>query len=170
MFRKIFHHGKELRAGWRLLIFLRSVLRRRSRNHVAVLTAAPARLSAAAPGDLMIGEGGTLHRRPDRDVDYGWPRTPQPNGVRHPFHPHIVQTILLDGRSLGFSDASAVILLIYLSGRYRIHGLNVASIELLKFAGLWLLANLLIGLSEEITYHGYSCTHWRTESDFGRPR
>jgi membrane protease YdiL (CAAX protease family) len=55
----------------------------------------------------------------------------------------------------GLAMPSAIILLIFLGGGYRMHGLNLAGAELLKFAALWLFANLLIGLSEEILFRGY---------------
>jgi len=59
------------------------------------------------------------------------------------------------GSLWGLVISSVVILLIFLGGGYRVHGLNVAGAELLKFSGLWLFANLLIGLSEEILFRGY---------------
>jgi len=59
------------------------------------------------------------------------------------------------GAGWGLAMPSAIILLIFLSGGYHVQGLNVHGIELAKFAGLWLLASLLIGFSEEITYRGY---------------
>ncbi len=55
----------------------------------------------------------------------------------------------------GLFMPSVIILLIFIGGGYRAHGLNLTGTGLLKFAGLWLLANLFIGLSEEILFRGY---------------
>jgi uncharacterized protein len=155
MLRKIFHNGKELRAGWRLLIFCvlfylvgRVVTWLLLRLHLPDYP-------PLHPGDLMIGEGGTLIVALIATLIMA--------GLEHcSLTVYGIPSIRkLFGRSFwmgvvwGLVMPSAVILLIYLSGGYRIHGLNLAGTELLKFAGLWLLANLLIGLSEEITYRGY---------------
>lgn len=107
------------------------------------------------PMDLIISEGGTLivsliatlimGRFERRSLGvYGIPRVGD-----------------LFGRSFwigvawGVAMPSAIILLIFLRGGYHVQGFNLAGAQLVKFASLWLLANLLIGLSEEITYRGY---------------
>jgi membrane protease YdiL (CAAX protease family) len=155
MLRKIFHNGRELRAGWRLLIFcvLFFVIGRLVRmglERVHLPDYPPLH-----PMDLVIGEGGTLvvaliataimasfeHRRL---AVYGIPR------LRDLFG-----RLFWSGVIWGLVMPSAVILLIFLGGGYHVHGLNVTGVALFKFAGLWLFANLLIGLSEEITFRGY---------------
>jgi membrane protease YdiL (CAAX protease family) len=153
--RKIFHNGRELRAGWRLLLFCILVL---AIGHIVrkVLE----RLHATDypglhPGDLIVGDAALLtvaliataimarfeHRS---FVAYGIPRVRQLFGG-----------LFWNGVVWGAVMPSAVMLLIYLAGGYRVHGLNMAGAELFKFAALWLFANLLIGLSEEITFRGY---------------
>lgn len=153
--RKIFHNDKELRAGWRLLIFcilflliglvVRTVL---EHSHLPDYP-------GLHPVDLMIGEGGTLvaslaatwvmgkfERR--HLAVYGIPRARDLFGRS-----------FWTGVGWGAAMTSAIILLIFLGGGYRLQGLTVTGVELVKFAGLWLLTNLLIGFSEEITYRGY---------------
>ena len=155
MLRNIFHNGKELRAGWRLLIFCGLFY---FVGRVATWLLLRLHLPdypSLHPVDLMIGEGGTLivaliatlimARFERRSLAvYGIP------SLRNLFG-----RSFWVGGAWGLVMPSGVILLIYLSGGYRIHSLNMAGTVLLKYAGLWLLANLLIGLSEEITYRGY---------------
>lgn len=107
------------------------------------------------PADLMIGEGGVLivsliataimarfeHRR---FSVYGIPR------LRDLFG-----RLFRAGFVWGVAMPSAIILLISLSGDYKVHGLNMTGAQLGRFLALWLVANLLIGLSEEITFRGY---------------
>lgn len=153
--RKIFHNGKELRSGWRLLIFValfvligQGVRTGLERLHLPDYP-------PLHPMDLVIGEGGTLivalvasfimarfERR--RLTVYGIPR------LRDLFGRQFWQ-----GAAWGMLMPSAIILLIFLAGGYKVHGLNLTGSELIKFAALWFFANLLIGLSEEITFRGY---------------
>lgn len=156
MLRKIFHNGRELRAGWRLLVFVIlfvaiGYLVRRVLERLPLPSDSPS-LNAV---DLIVSEGGTLvvaliataimayfERR--RLTVYGIP------GIGELFG-----RLFWSGVVWGLIMPSAVIFLIWLGGGYRVHGLNVAGLGLLKFALLWLLANLFIGFSEEITFRGY---------------
>lgn len=153
--RKLFHNGRELRSGWRLLIFcalffavgylVRSVLLRLHLPDYPPLH----------PMDLVIGEGGTLivaliatalmavfEKR--RLTIYGIPRVPDLFGQ-----------LFWKGVVWGAAMPSVIILLIFLAGGYRIQGFNLVGSQPMKFALLWIFANLLIGLSEEITFRGY---------------
>lgn len=153
--RGIFHNGRELRSGWRLLIFvalfiglgrgLRFLLEHANLPDYHGLNAM----------DLIIAEGGTLlvsmvataimARFERRALTvYGIPR------LRDLFG-----RLFWIGLVWGAAMPSAIILLIFLAGGYRVHGLNLHGAEALKFASLWLFANLLIGMSEEITFRGY---------------
>ncbi len=153
--RKIFRNSRELRSGWRLLIFivlffglgrgLRFLLEHANLPDYHGLNAM----------DLIISEGGTLlvsmiataimARFEHRPLTvYGIPR------LRDLFG-----RLFWVGAVWGLLMPSAIILLIFLAGGYRVHGLNLHGAEMLKFASLWLFANLLIGMSEEITFRGY---------------
>jgi membrane protease YdiL (CAAX protease family) len=153
--RTIFHNGRELRAGWRLLIFcglvfvigytISVVLKRiplpdyPGLHPVAVIVDDGVLLINALIATAIMGR---FERR--RLSVYGIPR------LRELFGP-----LFWQGAAWGLALPTATILLIFLSGGYRVHGLNLAGAELLKFAILWLIANLLIGLNEEIMFRGY---------------
>lgn len=155
MLRKIFHNGRELRSGWRLLLFCVlffavGYVVRKGLERLHLPDYPPLH-----PMDLMIGEGGTLvvaliatlimSRFEQRSLAvYGIPR------LRDLFG-----RLFWAGAVWGLVMPSAIILLIFLGGGYRVHGLNVTGGELCKFAGLWLMTNLAIGFGEEITFRGY---------------
>jgi len=151
--RKIFHNGRELRAGWRLLLFCVLIVAlgyaaRTGMDHlvlpdglhpVAFIVGDAALLVVALIATAIMG------RFEHRSLAvYGIPPIRQLFG-----------RLFWIGALWGLVMPSTVILLIFLGGGYRVHGLNVAGVGMLKFAGLWLLANLFIGLSEEITFRGY---------------
>lgn len=155
MLRKMFHNGRELRAGWRLIIFLalffaigRGMRMLLERMHLPDY-------QGLHPMDLIIAEGGTLvvaliatvimARFERRSLSvYGIPK------LRDLFG-----RLFWAGFVWGVAMPSAIIALIFLSGDYHVHGLNVTGAQLCRFAALWIVANLLIGVSEEITYRGY---------------
>ena len=105
--------------------------------------------------DLIVGEGGTLivaliatalmavFEKRSLTV-YGIPRLRD-----------LVGRLFWKGVVWGAAMPSAIILLIFLAGGYKIHGFNVAGSQLIRFALLWILANVLIGFSEEIAFRGY---------------
>ncbi len=151
--RKIFHNGKELRAGWRLLLFCLLIIAfgyaaRRGMERLTLPDGLhPVTFIVADAVLLVVALIATaiMGRFEHRSLAfYGIPPIRQLFG-----------RLFWIGALWGLVMPSAVILLIFLSGGYRVHGLNVAGVGLLKFAGLWLLANLFIGLSEEITFRGY---------------
>jgi uncharacterized protein len=153
--RKIVHNGNELRSGWRLLIFCALFFVIGHLLRIGLQRAHLPDYPPLHPMDLIIGEGGTLvvsliataimARFERRNLTvYGIPR------MRDLFG-----RLFWSGVVWGLLMPSAIILLIFLGGGYRVHGLNLTGAGLFTFAGLWLLTNLLIGLSEEITFRGY---------------
>ena len=153
--RKIFHNGRELRSGWRLLIFLvlLFVIGYGARRGLELLHLPD--YPGLNPVDTIVGDafvllvalGATaiMARFEHRGLAvYGIPR------LRDLFG-----RLFWTGAVWGMAMPSAVILLIFLGGGYRVHGLNLTGAEAAKFAGLWLLGNLLIGLGEEIAFRGY---------------
>ncbi|HUA15327.1 MAG TPA: CPBP family intramembrane glutamic endopeptidase [Verrucomicrobiae bacterium] len=154
--RKLFHNGREVRAGWRLLIFCGlffgiDLLAGKALDRLHLPD-----YPVLHPIGLMIDEGATLlvaliattlmSRFERRDLTvYGIPR------LRDLFG-----RLFWTGAVWGLLMPSATILLIFLGGGFQVHGLNVAvDAGLFRFFGLWLLANLFIGFSEEITFRGY---------------
>lgn len=154
-FRKIFHNGRELRAGWRLLIFCGLVFAIGEGVSWAVNRLHLPDYPPLHPLDLIIGEGTVLvvallatlimaRIEKRRLTVYGIPRMADLFG-----------RLFWAGVIWGLAMPSAIILLIFLAGGYHVSGLNVSGGELGKFLGLWILANLFIGFSEEITFRGY---------------
>ena len=153
--KTIFHNGRELRAGWRLLIFCCLVFAIGYALSAGVRRLPMPEYSGLHPVGVIIDDAVLLanaliataimarfeHRR---FAVYGIPRLHQLFGRQ-----------FWAGAVWGLAMPSAVILLILLSGGYRVHGFNVTGTELFKFAILWLIANLLIGLCEEILFRGY---------------
>lgn len=151
--RAIFHNGRELRSGWRLLLFLLLV--------VAFYIAARKGLERLTlpegfhPVSFIVGDAAFLavaliataimaHFEHRSLTVYGVPRLRELFG-----------RLFRAGAVWGVVMPSATMLLIFVAGGYRVHGVNLHGAEMLKFAGLWVLANLFIGLSEEITFRGY---------------
>ena len=153
--RKIFHNGRELRSGWRLLIFCGLFFGINYAFNKAFAWLHLPDYPGLHPVGLIIDEGVTLaialiataimarfeHRAL---VVYGIPR------LRDLFG-----RLFWVGLVWGALMPSAIILLIFLSGGYRVHGLNLQGAELAKFFVAWVFANFMIGISEEITYRGY---------------
>jgi uncharacterized protein len=153
--KRIFHNGTELRAGWRLLLFcilvfaigwaaraglVRLPLESYHGLHPVLFILADALMVLVALiATLIMGrfEGRSL-------ATYGIP------GIRE-----LVGRKFWLGAMWGFAMPAAIIILIFLGGGYQVHGLNVTGAALLKYAALWLLASLFIGLSEEIMFRGY---------------
>jgi len=153
--RKIFHNGTEVRAGWRLILFCVLVVAIAFAARMGLEFLHLADYPGLHPVDLIIADSlllltaliatAIMARFEHRSLAvYGIPRLRELFGRK--FWAGVVWGVVMP---------SAVIFLIYLGGGYRVHGLNVTGMELLKFAGLWLFANLLIGLSEEILFRGY---------------
>ena len=153
--REIFHNGRELRSGWRLAIFCALLF-----GITYLIDSGLERLHvpdypALHPMDMIIGEGTTLlaalvatalmaaYEKRSLTV-YGIPAAKDLFG-----------RLFWIGIAWGAVMTCAIIVLIFLAGGYKIQGVNLAGRELVKFAALWILANLFIGFSEEITFRGY---------------
>jgi uncharacterized protein len=151
--KKIFHNGRELRAGWRLLLFcilivafvyaartgIEHLVLPNGLHPVSFIVFDGVLLAVALIATAIMGR--FEHRS---FAVYGIPPMRQLFGRR-----------FWIGGVWGLVMPSVIILLIFICGGYRVHGLNLTGAGLLKFAGLWLLANLFIGLSEEILFRGY---------------
>jgi uncharacterized protein len=153
--KRIFHNGRELRAGWRLLLFcvlvfilgwgLRTALSKlplegySGLNAVEIIVFDAGMLLLALVATFIMGR--LEHRS---FAVYGIP------GIRELLGPKFWM-----GAVWGFAMPCAVIALIFIGGGYRVHGLNVTGAELAKFAVLWIIANCLIGAGEEILFRGY---------------
>jgi uncharacterized protein len=153
--RRIFHNGKELRAGWRLAIFcvlvaalfwgLDTIVARLPLDRFHGLHPVPLMAFDALMLSVALIATAVMARFEHRSFTvYGIP------GIRQLFDRRFWSGVLW-----GFAMPSAIIGLIALSGGYRVHGLNLTGAEVLKYASLWLLANIFIGLSEEILFRGY---------------
>jgi CAAX protease family protein len=153
--RKIFHNGRELRAGWRLSLFCVLVFAIGYAARIGIDRLPLPEYHGLHPVGLIVDDAfllvialvatAIMARLEHRTFPaYGLPRMRELFG-----------RLFWTGAMWGLVMSSVVILLIFLFGGYRVRGLNMAGAELLKFAGLWLFANLLIGLSEEILFRGY---------------
>jgi membrane protease YdiL (CAAX protease family) len=154
-FSNIFHNGRELRAGWRLLLFCVLVFAIGYAARFGIERLPLPDYQGLHPIGLIIDDAilltialiatAIMARFERRSfATYGIPR------MRDLFG-----RLFWSGVVWGLVMPSAIILLIFLGGGYRIHGLNLTGAHMLKFAGLWLFANLLIGLSEEILFRSY---------------
>jgi membrane protease YdiL (CAAX protease family) len=152
---KIFHNGRELRAGWRLLIFcilvfaigyaMSAALKRLPLPEYPGLHPVGVIIDdAVLLADALIATAIMARFERRGFAVYGIP------GLRALFG-----RLFWAGVVWGLMMPSAIILLIFLSGGYHVHGLNLTGASLLKFAILWLLANLFIGTNEEILFRGY---------------
>jgi uncharacterized protein len=151
--KKIFHNGRELRAGWRLTLFCILVV-----VFFIVLRMGAERLSlpnGLHPVSLIVFDAGMLlvallataimARFERRSLAvYGIPRLHDLFG-----------RMFWRGVAWGLAIPAAVIFMMFLAGGYHVHGLNLTGSALLKFAVLWLVANLFIGFSEEILFRSY---------------
>ena len=153
--RKIFHNGRELRAGWRLLLFCLLIFVFGYAMHFVVKRLPLPEYPGLHPIGIIVDDAvlllialaatALMARFEHRSFAvYGLPR------IRDLFG-----RMFWRGTVWGLVMPSAIILLIFFGGGYRVHELNLTGTELLKFASLWILANLLIGLSEEILFRGY---------------
>ena len=153
--RKILHNGRELRAGWRLLLFCILVFVFGYATHFVVKRLPLPEYPGLHPVGIIVDDAvlllialaatALMARFEHRSFAvYGLPR------IRDLFG-----RMFWRGTVWGLVMPSAIILLIFFGGGYHVHGLNLTGTELLKFASLWILANLLIGLSEEILFRGY---------------
>ena len=153
--RKIFHNGRELRAGWRLLLFCVLIVALGFAMRMAVEHLPLPEYRGLHPVAIIVDDAvllvialvatAIMARFEHRALAvYGLPRMRELFGRS-----------FWTGAVWGLVMPSAVIFLIFVGGGYHVHGLNLKGLELAKFAVLWLFGNLLIGFSEEILFRGY---------------
>jgi membrane protease YdiL (CAAX protease family) len=153
--RKIFHDGNQLRSGWRLLLFCALIFAFAYGSHLLVRRLPLPEYHGLHPVGIIVDDAvlllialvataimAQIERR--KIVSYGLPRVGELFG-----------RMFWRGTAWGLAMASAIILLMSFGGGFHTYGLNLRGFELVKFAILWLIANLLIGFSEEILFRGY---------------
>ena len=152
---KIFRNGRELRAGWRLILFCVLVFAMDLAARAGINRLPVPDYQGLHPLGIIIDDTilllialiatAIMSRFEHRSfATYGIPR------MRALFGQGFWKGVVW-----GLVMPSSIILLIFLGGGYHVRGLNVTGASMLKFAGLWLFANLLIGLTEEILFRGY---------------
>jgi membrane protease YdiL (CAAX protease family) len=156
--RKIFFTSGGLRAGWRLLIFIALFIGLQFGIGWCIERFFhPPELAFLDPVGLGVEEllglvevviatwvMSRIEKR--RFADYGIP-------VRNSFGRQFWV-----GIGWGMGIASLVIGMIAAFGGYRIVGLAIHGGQLWHFLALWILANLAIGFSEELTFRAYLLT------------
>jgi hypothetical protein len=153
--RKVFFNSRGLRAGWRLLIFVGifvglgflanwivpkifHIKQRPSLDPVGTISDELQALIQALVATWIMAR---IERR--RFADYGIP-------VRNAFGRDFWV-----GVTWGLASPSLLIGLVAAFGGYRILGLAIHGGALLYFLGVWIIANLLIGFSEELQFRAY---------------
>jgi uncharacterized protein len=156
--RRIFFNSEGLRAGWRLLIFVAIYVGLGfATNWVLLRLFHPIERSFLDPVGLSVDElqalgqvviatwiMALLERR--RFNDYGIP-------VRNAFGRNFWIGIVW-----GLASTSLLVGLIAAFGGYRIVGLAIHGNTFWYFLGLWIVASLLIGFSEELQFRAYLLT------------
>jgi len=156
--RKIFFNARGLRAGWRLLIFVglffalgylanllvEHVLHLKQRSFLDPVGLISDELQSLIQALIATGIMARIEKH--HLGDYGIP-------IRHAFG----RDFWLGG-VWGLASTSLLVGLIAMFRGYRITGLAIHGSELWYFTGLWVLANVLIGFSEEIQFRAYLLT------------
>lgn len=153
--RKVFFGSRGLRAGWRLLIFigifvclgfladwiLSKIVHFQQRSPLDPIGFISDELESLIQVLVATWIMARIERR--HLLDYGIP-------VRDAFGRNF-----WIGLAWGLASTSVLVGLIATFGGYRILGLAIHGGELWYFMGLWIVANLLIGTSEELEFRGY---------------
>ncbi len=153
--RKIFCNSRGLRAGWRLLIFIGifvgleflsqwiipRVFHPKDRSFLDPVGTIYGELVTLIEVLIATGIMARIERR--RFIDYGIP-------LRHAFGSNFWV-----GLAWGMASTSLLVGLIAAFGGYRVLGVAIRGGTLWYFAGVWLIANLLIGFSEELQFRAY---------------
>jgi membrane protease YdiL (CAAX protease family) len=156
--RKIFFNSRGLRAGWRLLIFVGifmglefladwivpKLFHLKERSTLDPVGFISGELQALIPVLVATGIMARIEHRQFRN--YGIP-------VRNAFGCHFWV-----GLGWGLASTSALVGLIAGFGGYRIAGFAIHGGTLWYFLGLWIIANLLIGFTEELLFRAYLLT------------
>lgn len=156
-FHKIFFNERELRAGWRLSLYVAVLV-----LYVLALRFALGWLhlrahgvTSMAPVNTLIGEilgivgvvgaAALLGKFEHRTIGtYGLP-------VREAFRGRFWQGILW-----GFVMVTVIILLITAAGGFSFGQIALSHAAIVKYAGLWAIAFLMVGFFEEFLFRGYS--------------
>ncbi len=153
--RKIFFNSRGLRAGWRLLIFVGIFVGLGYlSDRIITKIFHPKERSFLDPVGTIFGELESLiqvliatwimariERR--RFLDYGIPLR------------NIFGSTFWVGIAWGAASTSLLVALIAAFGGYRLLGFALHGGALWYFAGVWIVANLLIGFSEELQFRAY---------------
>ena len=153
--RKIFFNSRGLRSGWRLVIFVGIfVALQFAANWSLAKLFHPRERSFLDPVGLILAEVqgliqvlvatsimSSVEHRPL--ASYGIP-------VRTAFGGK-----LFVGSLWGLVSTTLIVGLIALFAGYRVVGVALHGVSLWYFLGLWIVANLLIGFSEEIQFRAY---------------
>jgi uncharacterized protein len=156
--QKIFKGPYGLRAGWRVLIYLAigsallfliiSVIHHLRGSHTR-------KANLDSPVPTMIGEWisftvfGLTAWIMSRIEKQPWSNYGLP--VRQAFRKHFWL-----GGLFGFAGLSCVMGFLWITHCYHIDGLALHGPEIAKFAGLWLLAFVGVGMFEEFLFRGYA--------------
>ena len=153
--RKIFLNQSGLRAGWKLPIFVGIFLALQFAADWMILRLVhPQQRSFLDPVGTIYGESQTLVAvliatwimskiEHCSFANYG---IPLQNALGREFRV---------GLSWGLASTSLLVALIAVFDGYRIVGVALHGIQLCYFLAVWIIANLLIGFSEELQFRGY---------------
>lgn len=148
---RIFYGRRELRAGWRLLIFVGMVAGLMPAGNLVVRTVLPnpgevashltnkiVNVVAFLVASLIMGrlEGRTLG-------DYGLPWK-QMFGTR-----------FWQGTAIGFAGVTALLGTMRTASVFQLRGLALHDADIWKWAGLYAVAFFIVGLEEEYRFRGY---------------
>ncbi|MGB6803925.1 MAG: CPBP family intramembrane glutamic endopeptidase [Candidatus Sulfotelmatobacter sp.] len=153
--RKIFFNSRGLRAGWRLLIFvgifaglgflsdwiIPKIFHPKQRSFLDPIGTIFGELESLIQVLIATWIMARIERR--RFLNYGVP-------VRNAFG-----CTLWVGIAWGTASTSLLVGLIAAFGGYRILGFALHGRTLWYFAGVWIIANLLIGFAEELQFRAY---------------
>lgn len=154
--KKVFFNSQGLRAGWRLIIFVaifevletgvywvvEKLLHPKEGPMFEPVTLIGAEVIGLVLVLIATWVMSRLEHRPFRQ--YGIP------GVHHAFGRNFWV-----GAGWGLGSTSLLVALIAAFGGYRVLGLAIHDTSLVYFTVLWLIANLLIGFSEELQFRAY---------------
>lgn len=155
-FRKIFFNQRELRAGWRLSLYVvLGFLFLLSLQYAAVWLHLPLHTGKLAPTTMLIGEilgviavfgaAVVLGKFEHRTIGtYGLP-------AREAFRRRFWQGIVW-----GLVMITAMILLIRAAGGFSFGQIALSHAAILRYAVLWGLVFLMVGFFEEFLFRGYT--------------
>jgi CAAX protease family protein len=156
--KEVFVGAAGVRAGWRALIFLGSVIAVQALLQEIVVLILRARGIVAPEGlyalfflvsdtialiAVVIATGIMARWERRKFTDYG---LPDKNAFGRRFW---------EGAVFGYAGVSLLILLIFLAGGYSAGSLAIHGVALARATLLWVLASLAIGFAEEYFFRGY---------------